>query len=182
MRFVADSNGAVFGNLNYVRLAANGPRPFGGATRAIPGTIQAEDFDDGAESVAYHDTSAGNKGGQYRPTDVDIEATTDVGGGYDVGWIKPGEWLRYSVSVAQARSYTLTVRVAASGAGGVFHIEFGGVDRTGPLTVPDTGAWQSWADVITTVTLPAGPQSMRLVVDANGADGIFGNVNYLRLQ
>ena len=44
---------------------------------ALPGTVQAEDFDDGAAGVAYRDTTSGNSGGQYRSTDVDIES--DVG-------------------------------------------------------------------------------------------------------
>jgi probable HAF family extracellular repeat protein len=66
------------------------PTPFGGSAWPIPGTIQAENFDDGGEGVAYHDTSTGNKGGAYRSTDVDIEATSDAGGGHDVGWMAAG--------------------------------------------------------------------------------------------
>jgi len=186
MRLVADANGTVFGNLNALRFApASGgaPTPFGGTPWAIPGTIQAEDFDEGGESIAYHDTSAGNKGGTYRATDVDIEATSDGGGGgYDVGWITAGEWLNYTVSVAQSGTYTVTVRVAAKGAGGAFHIEFGGADKTGRLVISDTGGWQIWTDVTTTVVLAAGRQSMRIVADTNGPGGVFGNINYVRIQ
>ena len=40
---------------------------------ALPGTVQAEDFDDGGAGVSYRDTTPGNSGGQYRATDVDIE-------------------------------------------------------------------------------------------------------------
>ncbi|MDO8686315.1 MAG: hypothetical protein Q7J78_06575 [Clostridiales bacterium] len=36
------------------------------------GTIQAENFDNGGEGVAYHDSDATNSGGQYRSTGVDI--------------------------------------------------------------------------------------------------------------
>lgn len=153
--------------------------PFGGSAWAVPGTIEAENFDDGGEGVAYHDTSAGNNGGAYRPTDVDIEATTDTGGGYDVGWMTAGEWLQYTVNVTQSATYRLTARVAASGAGGTFHIEFGGVDKTGPLTIPNTGGWQAWTDVTATVSLAAGTQTMRIVEDANGPTGVFGNMNYV---
>ena len=60
------------------------PTPFSGVPIAIPGTIQAEDFDNGGEGVGYHDASTGNSGGQYRATDVDIEATSDGGAGYNV--------------------------------------------------------------------------------------------------
>jgi len=58
-------------------------------TKSLPGTIQAEDFDTGSSGYAYWDSTAGNSGGQYRSTDVDIEACSE--GGYDVGWTYPGE-------------------------------------------------------------------------------------------
>src|SRR6188768_2631621 len=77
------------------------------ADPSVPGTIQAEDFDDGANGVAYRDTSAGNSGGQYRATDVDIELSSDSGGGYDVGWVSAGEWLNYTVDVAAAGTYDI---------------------------------------------------------------------------
>src|SRR5258708_1004867 len=64
-----------------------GSTPFSGTPVAVPGTIEAEQFDNGGEGVAYHDLMAGNSGGQYRAADVDIESTTDVNGGYNVGWI-----------------------------------------------------------------------------------------------
>src|SRR5439155_18888610 len=90
--------------------------PFLGSAAAIPGTIRASDFDDGVEGVAYHDTSAGNSGGAYRSTDVDLEPSTD--GGYDVGWIVGGEWVTYTVNVGTAGSYTAKLRVASPGGGG----------------------------------------------------------------
>ena len=86
------------------------------------------------------------------------------------------------VESGSAGTYTLTARVAADGPGGTFHIEFGGKDVTGPLTIPDTGGWQSWTNVSATVTLAAGVQSMRVIVDRTGATGIVGNLNYVRLQ
>ena len=69
--------------------------------------IQAENYDTGGEGVAYHDSDAGNKGGQYRSDGVDIESTTDTGGGYNVGWVAAGEWLEYTVNVAVAGSYDI---------------------------------------------------------------------------
>ena len=56
----------------------------------VPGRIEAEDYDLGGETIAYHDTTPGNPGGAYRHDDVDIET---VGGITDVGWIRDGEWL-----------------------------------------------------------------------------------------
>jgi hypothetical protein len=187
LRVVVDAAGptGVVGNLNWVRLTAvttppppPATQPYHGTPAAIPGRIEAEEFDIGAEGAAYHDLSAENTGGQFRTTGVDIESTTDVGGGFNVGWIAPGEWLAYSVNVATSATYTLEARVAANGAGGTFHLEVGGQDLTGPIAIPNTGGWQVWTSVTKPIVLSAGPQVIRAVIDAAGPTGVVGNINY----
>ena len=75
--------------------AGCGQAPYPGSPFVLPTRIEAEDFDIGGEGVAYHDTDAGNNGGQYRPAeDVDIEACSDAGGGYNVGWTDAGRMAR----------------------------------------------------------------------------------------
>jgi carbohydrate binding protein with CBM6 domain len=148
--------------------------PFTGTPAAIPGTVRASDFDNGGEGIAYHDTSAGNKGGVYRQSDVDLEA--NVAGGYDLGWTKAGEWLNYTVSVATSGTYTATFRVASLGQGGTFHVEFNGSNVTGTVAIPDTGGWQVWQNVTKTVTLAAGVQVARVVMDSAGGSGNIGNL------
>lgn len=157
--------------------------PFLGVPHSIPGTIQAEDFDNGGEGVAYHDTDINNNGGAYRSTAVDIQASGGAeSGGYDIGWTQAGEWLEYTVNVATADSHTVEARVASDGDGGTFHIEFNGVDRTGPITVPNTGGWQNWTTLtIPNVNLGAGTQVMRLAQDSNGpVTNSIGNINWIR--
>jgi hypothetical protein len=182
-RLVMDTNGstAAVGNFNYFKLtAASASTPYGGTALVLPGTLQVENFDDGGATRAYADTSAGNSGGQYRTTDVDIERTSDGGSGYSIGWVGAGEWLNYTVNVISTGNYDLDIRVASAGAGGTFHIEVNGVDRTGPISVPTTGGWQTWTTVRKTgVALAAGPQVWRLVMDTNGATGAVGNFNYV---
>src|SRR5207302_1518276 len=81
--------------------SAGGPTPFSGTPSPIPGVIEFENFDIGGEGVAYHDTTANNEGLKFRTGDgVDIESTTDTGGGYDVGYAHTGEWMGYTVNVA----------------------------------------------------------------------------------
>ena len=152
-----------------------------GAPFAVPGLVEAENFDNGGDGVGYHDTTGGNAGGQYRTTDVDVETTSDVGGGYDVGWVAAGEWLRYTVSVATTTIYTLELRVASSGAGGTAHVEIDGVNATGSIVVPNTGGWQTWTSVLVPgIPISAGPHVFRLVVDTAGSTGYFGNINFMR--
>jgi hypothetical protein len=150
---------------------------FAGSPAVLPGVVEAERFDEGG----FSDRTSGNSGGAYRNTDVDVEATGDAGGGYNVGWVDAGEWLQYTVSVAAAGSYDLEFRVACPGAGGNFHLEVNGTNVTGTMTVPSTGDWQAWTTVRkAAVALPAGSQVWKLVFDSTGASGSFGNVNFIR--
>jgi hypothetical protein len=159
-----------------------GPNP-----AAIPGIIEAENYDNGGEGVAYHDLDTTNNGGVYRTTEgVDVKAVTDSGtAGYAVGWAQAGEWLEYTVNVAQAGTYTINARVASQGVGGTFHIEFNGTDKTGTLTVPNTGTWDNgvYQTVIKTgVSLSGGQQVMRIAMDTNGGSGYVGDFDYVMIK
>jgi carbohydrate binding protein with CBM6 domain len=176
LRLVADTVGTVVGNFDSIAFTATAAAgtPYSGRAFAVPGTVEAEQFDNGGEGIAYHDTSSGNSGGAFRSTNVDLEPAS--GGGYDVGWIDPGEWLQYSVDVASAGSYTVQFRVAAAATGGTFHLEMNGTNVTGTLAISNTGGWQNWQTVTQTVALAAGPQSARIVFDSATA-GIVGNLD-----
>ena len=176
-----------YGNVNASGFPVNttdcsGQEPYGGTAASLPGTVEAERFDTGAEGVAYHDADAANAGGAFRNTGVDIEPTDDTGGGYNVGWTRPGEWLEYTVNVASAGYYTFDARVASSGRGGTFHVEFDGLDKTGPLAVPDTGGWNNWVTLSprTGIFLNAGPQVMRISLDTAGDLGWVTELNWVR--
>jgi len=107
--------------------------PYGGTPHHVPGVIQAEDFDNGGEGVAYHATSVGNAGGAYRQTDIDIYPTVDSNGGYDVA-LSAGEWVRYTVSVEQGDGYRVEVRLGfptSYGPAGSFEFLVDGVKVTG---------------------------------------------------
>jgi hypothetical protein len=145
----------------------------------LPGVLEMEDFSTTGEGVAYHDLDAANTGGAYRPAEgVDIEES--VGGGYDVTSVKAGEWLSYGILLPQG-SYRLQVRVASSGAGGTFHVEIGGVDVTGPITIPSTGGWQSWYTISRVMNVSCLAYRIRVVMDTNGGAGVVGNFNYLSI-
>ena len=157
--------------------------PYGGTAVALPGRIQVENYDLGGSGVAYADTTSGNTGGVYRTDAVDIQKTSDSGGGYNIGWMRATEWLKYSVNVAAAGTYAIDVRVASGGSGGTFHIEVNGINKTGPITIPNTGGWQTWTTVTkTNVSLAAGQQVLRIVMDANGATGGVGNINWIAVR
>jgi hypothetical protein len=155
--------------------------PFSGTSLPIPGLIEAENFDQGGQNIAWFDLDDINEGGQYRSTGVDIEVTSDsAGGGYQIGYTKAGEWLEYTINVATAGTYTLELRVAAGTGGGIMHVEFDGVDKTGAIEVVPTN-WFDWKTISKTVNLSAGTQVMRLSFDTAHSAPYIANVNWMRL-
>jgi beta-glucanase (GH16 family) len=154
-------------------FAAEGP--YGGTSAPIPGTVQAENYDTGGQGVAYNVTSVNGTANNYRPDGVDLEVTTDTGGGHNLGWTAAGQWFKYTVNVTSAGTYAVTFRVAAINAvTDALHISnSSGSNLTGDISVPATGAWQSWTNVTATFTLPAGQQILTFNQDHPG-----WNINY----
>ena len=138
--------------------------------------------------MAYNTLTPTNQGGQYRADKVSIENTTDAqvgtdpGGPFEVGHVQPGEWLNYTVNVTAAGSYVIGTRVASQ-TGGTFHYNLDGAAPTGPVTLPNTGGWQTWQTVSSnTVTLPAGTHVLQLFVDTAAVAGQdVGNFHYFTL-
>jgi hypothetical protein len=160
------------------------PKPFRGTPARIPGVVEAEDFDAGEADVAYHDRTERNQGADYRgPTQVDIERRADASNGHGIGWAVAGEWLTYTVEAADAGPYTLEIPVASAKAGGRFHVEFDGRDATGPVTIPDTGAWTKLETIrVEGVRVPAGVSVMKVVLDADGPSGGVGDIDCFRFS
>jgi beta-glucanase (GH16 family) len=158
-------------------FAAEGP--YGGTPAAIPGTVQAENYDTGGQGVAYNVTSVNGTANNYRSDGVDLEATTDTGGGFNLGWTAKGQWFKYTVNVANAGTYMVTFRVAGINATtDAFHISnSSGTNLTGNINVPATGAWQTWTNVMATITLPAGQQTLTFDQDNAG-----WNLNYFTIS
>ena len=161
-------------NLNLFGGGAEGP--YGGTAAAVPGTVQAANYDTGGQGVAYNVTSVNGNGTSYRSDGVDLETTADTqdtspaGGPYDLGWTATGQWFKYTVDVATAGTYTVSLRLASpNGVTDALHIaNSAGTSLSGAVAAPDTGGWQNWTTVTTSVTLPAGVQTLTIDQDNGG--------------
>ncbi|WP_420596717.1 NPCBM/NEW2 domain-containing protein [Deinococcus sp.] len=124
--------------------------------------IQAEDYDPGGEGVGYHDNDAVNQGGLYRPSEgVDVERRGAVDG-YNVGWSGPGEWLEYTLNVAQAGQYRLDMRTLTFKAGQQLSISIDGQPLLTP-TLPVSGDFNTNLTAAAgTLNLTAGKHVMRV--------------------
>ena len=182
------SQSSSVGNMDFIRISNPDSsvavkKPFKGRLNAIPGKIEAENYDLGGEGVAYHDLSPGDSGEQFsipcaRKEDVDIgngEAVKCA-----VGWTIAGEWIDYSTRVVESGLYDITVNVASEGKGGKFKLL---LDREeiAEFEVPKTSSWVRYRQVtIKGVPLAAGKATLRMLFTENGNGGATpGNVDYI---
>jgi len=153
-------------NLDAIRFsAAAAATPYLGAPVSLPSTFEAENYDNGGEGVAFHDLSAGNSGGQYRPGEaVDIIGSGNASGGFAITNFQTGEWVAYSVNVAKAGNYTFQLHEATTAANAAFHVEIDGQNVTGSLGMPNTGSTSTYRwTAMQAVTLTAGKHQVKIV-------------------
>lgn len=182
----------VFGHLAFHRVDEAPGDPINGFSTdglpkfsipVLPATIEAENYDYFAlngNGKTYYDNGSGNNGNQYREDeDVDIEVCDE--GGFNLGWVAPGEWLTYTVYVPETGTYDFSVRYAANGEGGALAFSVAGVDKTGDVAIPSTGDWQAWESLTLAegVLLAQGVQSIRLNI--KGSTSVV-NVNHFTIS
>lgn len=138
--------------------------PYAGVN-AIPGKIQAENYDVGGEGVAYHDADAENSGAVLRTDGVDI--TGDATLGYKIGWTVAEEWLEYTVTVESAGDYSWAANVSMGGDSAAFHMTMDGVDITDRVQVLGAGTWDDYKEISGNLSAPltAGSHVLRIVFD-----------------
>jgi hypothetical protein len=108
---------------------------------------------------------------------IQTEATTDAGGGLNVGYIEAGDWMSYTVTIPVAGTYRIIYRVASPNSGTTLRLEKdAGATQLGSVTIPNTGGWQNWANVAHNVTLPAGTYDIGIATTTGGF-----NINYLTI-
>lgn len=117
-------------------------------TKEIPGIIEAENYN--------------------AASGVQCEATSDLNGGLNEGWIDAGDWMDYRVNVPVSGTYKVRFRVASpTGATGAVQLK-NGTTTLATYDVPNTGGWQAWTTVSQNVTLNAGVQILRVLAATGG--------------
>lgn len=162
------------GSSGRVYMGAKGP--WGGQAVALPGKVEAENFDIGGEGRTWHDTTAGNTDKKYRTHEgVDI---SQGGTGYAISSTQAGEWVEYSVDGGSGGTWVLTVKSSSRGTGGRYRVLVDGKDATGELTVPNTGSWSDYVVTQGKIAVPKGAKKLRVQMLGNGASGCVGNFDY----
>lgn len=145
--------------------AGNEPETaFYGTPVQFPGTLQAEAYNNGGPNVGYSDNSAGNYGdSRLRDDDVDIAHRTVNGELSDfVGWTEAGEWLKYSISIAEDAAYDITFCTSAANNGGRLQLSWNDQAYSPEIEIPATASWDEWSTKTIRMDLHAGDYSMKL--------------------
>lgn len=170
---------------------SNETKPFKANLIQDKSIVYAVDYDLGKNGFAYFDQdtvdyhtstnkrSVGNRGGIYRNDGVDIAKDSLRYEKYYVNHIEKGEWLQYTVKVAQKGNYTLKINAAADQPGGRITILIDGKMVASEVTVPNTGSVKKFATFeIKNVPLKAGWQKIRLLAASGGYN--FSYIQFIK--
>ncbi|MCK9181498.1 MAG: carbohydrate-binding protein [Fibrobacteraceae bacterium] len=132
-------------------------------TLAIPGTIEAEDYDVGGAGYAYYDETSANEGdADFRTTEsVDIVSGNSSKA---VGYTIAGEWFEYTVNVAKAGTYSFEATVDSGSKSSSFQLFLDDDAITGTVKV-DSSSWTAYSTASgTTKALTAGTHVLKIAI------------------
>lgn len=138
-------------------------------------TLEARLFDSGGQGVSYNDSTAAHQGNGFRSDEaVDISTPSLA-----IGYITEGEWVEYTINVAEDGLYDLgfltsmdtnfpgprTITASFAKGGDSPYVS------ASPVAVNDTGSWSNFVPTETTqVALEAGEQVVRLTFNGGSMD------------
>ena len=126
-----------------------------GAPIAVPGKVEAEDY--------------------FEMAGVNTENCNDIGGGLNVGWIEPGDYMKYYIRVSGSGNYRLTARIAGYNSG-TLHFLFDDSQEAN-INFTATNGWQTWRDFSTTLHLNEGTHVMKAIASSDAY-----NLNYFHFE
>lgn len=167
-----DAEGRENASTSKKTLKVNGKRePYSGTPIAIPGIIQAENFDKGGEGLTFHDSDNTREGDtEYRKDGEGVDFVKG-NGGTAIGYTAEKEWLEYSIDVQEAGTYQYVATVSSGTSGSGFSIGIqknGGMITLAKVSVPQTGNnnWDTYKTVEGQLSqdLEVGQQIMRFTI------------------
>jgi hypothetical protein len=127
----------------------------------LPGKIEAEDYNF-MEGLA-------------------TEATTDEGGGMNIGYTDPGDYADYLIYVENGGAYQINLRLAGQYDAGIIGFYIVNEDTTETalqsVTTPVTGGWQTWTTITTNLFIPEGFHTLRMRILSGGF-----NMNWMKFE
>ena len=171
-----------------VTLVGVGPQikvprePFGGTAVDLPAKIEVENFDVpgvGSGNKTYYDTDSEKKGDADYRNDLGVDIVMG-GSGMAIGYTNEGEWLEYTINVATAGKYKLTLNAASGSTTSSVQFLADGNAITDVIAIPQTAEndWSVYQEIEGgDVELEAGAHIIRLAIT-----GSYVNLDWFMLQ
>jgi hypothetical protein len=112
-----------------------------------------------------------------------VEPTTDAGGGFDVGYLANGDWLRFDgVDFGTTPLRTFSARAASGisgGRSGLVEVRLDGVTNpvVSSFAIANTGGWQAWTTIPANIDAVTGRHDVYLTLTSGQPDD-FVNLNW----
>jgi hypothetical protein len=140
--------------------------PFSGIPIAIPGTVEAENYDFGGQGVSFNDNTT-KDGDQTKRVGDNVDLGSG-GTGTVVGWIDNGEWLEYTVNI-EAGIYTIDL---SSASGNTNPGELSFTINENPITTIDVTSTSNWntytSFTATNLSIPAATNAILRIASSGG--------------
>lgn len=165
-------------------LKVNGKRmPYSGTPVALPGIIQAENFDKGGEGMTFHDSDTNDEGDAAYRTDNGGLDLVKGNSGTAIGYTVNNEWTEYTVNVKEPGEYSFEATCSNGGSsnGGftINTVKGTTVTQVGKVTVTPTGGWGTYKVMSGKLSknLAEGEQILRFTI--NGANCNIDKVKFI---
>jgi chitodextrinase len=187
--------GSVIGTVGGTSAAVTGLAASTSYSFSVRARDAAGNRSSASSSVGVTTSSGGGGGGSVDATSrieaesysgmsgVQTEATSDTGGGQDVGWIGNGDHLRYDgVDFGSTARTQFTARVASGAAAGVSGLATVRLDSLtaapiGSFALASTGGWQSWQSIPANIQGTTGVHTVYLTFES-GQPADYVNLNW----
>jgi len=112
---------------------------------------------------------------------TNTETCKDTGGGENVGSINSENWLKFS-NINLSEVHSVSMRLASTLSGGTVEVRLGSEtgDIIGSLEMPNTGNWQTWQTVTTSLENRVGFYDVYIVFVSS--EKYVGNINWLQFS
>ncbi|TYP99805.1 putative secreted protein (Por secretion system target) [Tenacibaculum adriaticum] len=111
----------------------------------------------------------------YLMSGLFTQLTEDIDGFMNIGWTDNGDWAEYKIKVNEAGNYNVNVRVAGTNTGSIDFLINNELKTS--VNIPNTGGWQNWTTVLTTIQLEEGEHVLRMLIKDAGF-----NINWIEIS
>ena len=141
----------------------------------LPGTIEAEDFDESEEGVTFHDSDSNDEGKSGYRTDNEGVDIVKSDGRYVIGYTNSGEWLEYTVDVKTSGTFDYVATVSSGSDNSAFKISLVNDDSETVLStvnVPNTESYDTYTTVSGRInkTIKEGKQIIRFTISGSNCN------------